>query len=86
MRNINYGDLDSVGLFQQRPRYWGTVAELTDPVIASTKFYMALVKVKGWEQLPLTQAAQKVQISAYPEAYAKWEIPAEAIVNSMEGS
>ncbi|WP_089293208.1 C40 family peptidase [Actinoplanes regularis] len=75
LRNLtNAVDHDSIGLFQQRPSQgWGTVAQLTDPVYASTKFYQALHKVNGWETMPLTQAAQAVQRSAFPNAYAKWE-------------
>ncbi|MDH6129795.1 cell wall-associated NlpC family hydrolase [Kitasatospora sp. GP82] len=68
------GDLDSVGLFQQRPSQgWGTREQIHDPVYASTKFYTALTAVDGWEQLPLTVAAQRVQQSGFPDAYAKHE-------------
>ncbi|MFF2657399.1 C40 family peptidase [Kitasatospora sp. NPDC058032] len=74
LRNLSYGDRDSIGLFQQRPSQgWGTPAQLQDPVYASTAFYKALLKVAGWQELPLTIAAQKVQISGFPDAYAQWE-------------
>jgi murein DD-endopeptidase MepM/ murein hydrolase activator NlpD len=77
-------DHDSLGLFQQRPSSgWGTPAEVTDPEYAATKFYEKLKKVKNWESLPLTRAAQRVQISAYPDAYAKHEPIATQIVNAL---
>jgi cell wall-associated NlpC family hydrolase len=84
LRNLRYGDRDSVGLFQQRPSSgWGTVSELTDPPTASTKFYTALVRVPNWQSLPLTVAAQTVQRSAFPNAYAKWEPLATTLVDQM---
>lgn len=83
----NLGDLgdnndhDSLGLFQQRPSQgWGTPEQIRDPVYASNKFYDKLLSVPNWEQLPLTEAAQAVQRSAYPDAYAKWEVDAAALV------
>jgi murein DD-endopeptidase MepM/ murein hydrolase activator NlpD len=77
-------DHDSVGLFQQRPSAgWGTPAQLQDPVYASTKFYEKLRTVTGWERMSLTRAAQAVQISAYPDAYAKHEPIATQIVNLL---
>lgn len=73
-------DHDSLGLFQQRPsKGWGTPAQILNPVYASTAFYRHLRRVENWQQLPLTQAAQAVQRSAYPSAYAKWEPLATAI-------
>lgn|GEM_PF-4450937 len=81
LRNLTWGDRDSVGLFQQRPSAgWGTVAELTDPPTAARKFYQALLKVPGWTSMPLTRAAQAVQRSAFPFAYAKWETLATSLV------
>ncbi|WP_238009377.1 C40 family peptidase [Dactylosporangium sp. AC04546] len=72
-------DHDSVGLFQQRVSiYGGEVA--ADPVKATTAFLTRLVRVPGWATIPLTQAAQAVQRSAYPEAYAPWESLATALV------
>jgi murein DD-endopeptidase MepM/ murein hydrolase activator NlpD len=77
-------DHDSLGLFQQRPSSgWGSPQEVTDPKYAATKFYDKLKTVKGWDKLPLTRAAQRVQISAYPDAYAKHEIVATQIVNLL---
>jgi hypothetical protein len=77
-------DHDSLGLFQQRPSSgWGTPAQVMDPVYASTKFYEKLKTIDGWENMPLTRAAQRVQISAYPDAYAKHEPLATQIVNLL---
>ena len=76
-------DHDSLGLFQQRPSQgWGTPAQLTDPVYAATAFYRALLRVPAWSTLPLTVAAQAVQRSAYPDAYAKHEPAATALVDA----
>lgn len=85
LHNLDHGHLDSVGLFQQRPSQgWGTTPadpddqrtparRVRDPVYAATVFYGALVQVPHWRQLPLTEAAQAVQRSATPHAYAQWE-------------
>ncbi|MGW1104303.1 NlpC/P60 family protein [Streptomyces sp. NPDC002540] len=85
LRNLTYGDRDSLGLFQQRPSMgWGTANEILDPVHASTKFYEGLQKVSGWQSLSITQAAQAVQRSGFPEAYAKWEPLATALQKAIE--
>ncbi|MEU9294847.1 NlpC/P60 family protein [Streptomyces sp. NPDC048266] len=85
LRNLAYGDRDSLGLFQQRPSMgWGTANEILDPVHASTKFYEGLRKVSGWQSLSITQAAQAVQRSGFPEAYAKWEPLATALQKAIE--
>jgi murein DD-endopeptidase MepM/ murein hydrolase activator NlpD len=77
-------DHDSVGLFQQRPSQgWGTPEQLQDPVYASRKFYEKLLTVTGWLTMPLTAAAQEVQRSAFPDAYAKHEPIASQIVNLL---
>ncbi len=85
LRNVGFGDRDSVGLFQQRPSaHWGTKAQIMQPEYAIRAFYggktsptrgvaRGLLDISGWQKLPLTEAAQAVQISAYPTAYAKWE-------------
>jgi hypothetical protein len=79
--NLPGGDRDSVGLFQRRPSQgWGTPAQLQNPTFAAGAFYDHLLTVDGWQQMPLTEAAQKVQRSAYPDAYAKWEDDATALV------
>lgn len=87
LRNIDHGDRDSVGLFQQRPSQgWGTITEIMDPWYSAGKFYDGLVKVKGWESMSVTEAAQAVQISAYPDAYAKHETNATALAKALMGS
>lgn len=85
--NIDYGDRDSVGLFQQRPSQgWGTVAQLTDPVYATNAFYDALAKVEGYEAMEITVAAQEVQRSAYPDAYADHEADGRALASALTGN
>jgi cell wall-associated NlpC family hydrolase len=85
LRNLTYGDRDSLGLFQQRPSQgWGTPEQIMDPVHASTRFYQALEKVSGWESMTVAQAAQAVQQSALPDAYAKWEPLATALQQAIE--
>jgi hypothetical protein len=87
LRNLDHGDRDSVGLFQQRPSQgWGSVADIMDPVYASGKFYDALLQVPGWLQLPLTEAAQAVQYSAFPDAYAQWEHNARMLAAALGGT
>jgi murein DD-endopeptidase MepM/ murein hydrolase activator NlpD len=84
LRNLAGGDRDSVGLFQQRPSQgWGAPAQLQDPVYATEKFFGALTTVDGWQTLPLTEAAQAVQHSAFPDAYARWEGPATHLVTAI---
>jgi LysM repeat protein len=88
LRNLDYGDRDSVGLFQQRPTSgWGTESQIRDPRYAARAFFggptsttpgdtIGLLDVDQWQHMSLTDAAQAVQISAFPEAYAKWEVSA----------
>ena len=86
LENIEYGDRDSLGLFQQRPsKGWGKPAQLLDPRYSSRKFYSSLKKVKGWEKMRVTDAAQRVQRSAYPEAYQKWAEEAEVLAKALTG-
>jgi Peptidase family M23 len=86
LRNPPGGDQDSIGLFQQRPSQgWGTPEQIRDPVYASGKFYEKLLTVAGWQSMPLTEAAQAVQRSAYPDAYAKHEPDATLLVNTITG-
>jgi hypothetical protein len=74
MRNLDHGDRDSLGLFQQRPSQgWGTPEQVRDPVYSAGRFYDGLVRVRNWESLRLTDAAQRVQRSGFPEAYQKHE-------------
>lgn len=77
-------DHDSLGLFQQRPG-WGSVAERMTPAYTARKFYEKLVTVRSWQRRPLTVVAQQVQISAYPDAYAKHEELASTIVDALAG-
>ena len=87
LENISYGTSDSLGLFQQRPSQgWGTPARIMQPVYAATAFYDALVKVPGWQSLPLTVAAQDVQHSEYPDAYGKWQSLATALVSQFSAA
>ena len=89
IRNISHGDQagpDSRGLFQQRPSQgWGTAEQVMDPYHASNAFYDALVKVPGYQSLEITDAAQRVQRSAYPDAYAQHEVMARAFASSLSG-
>ena len=87
LQNLRGGDRDSAGLFQQRPSQgWGTVAEIRDPVHATNAFYDALEKVPGYEQLAITVAAQRVQRSAFPDAYADHEPDARALASALTGN
>ena len=86
LRNLTYGDRDSVGLFQQRPSQgWGTVKEILDPVYATNTFYDALVKVDGYEAMEITKIAQEVQKSAYPDAYADHEQEGRLLASTLGG-
>jgi murein DD-endopeptidase MepM/ murein hydrolase activator NlpD len=90
LRNLPHqgaeNDHDSLGLFQQRPSQgWGTPEQIMDPRYAATAFYQRLLEVEGWEQLPLTVAANAVQRSAFPDAYAKHEPLAVALVSAVAG-
>jgi hypothetical protein len=84
--NLDYGDRDSVGLFQQRPSQgWGTRKQIKDPVYAIGRFYDALVRIDGYETMRITEAAQRVQRSGFPEAYASHEPAARALASSLTG-
>jgi len=86
LRNLNHGDRDSLGLFQQRPSQgWGTPAQIMDPTYAATAFYGHLVKLPGWESMPVTEAVQRIQLSATPNAYAVWESRARALAQAFTG-
>ncbi|WP_018254952.1 hypothetical protein [Salinispora mooreana] len=74
-------DHDSQGLFQQRPSSgWGTVEQITDPAYSTTAFLNGLKQVEGWQDMPLTEAVQTVQVSAFPFHYAQWETQAADLV------
>ena len=86
LRNLDHGDRDSLGLFQQRPSQgWGTAAQVRDPVYASRRFYAALKEIDGWARLPLREAAQRVQRSGFPEAYAAHEDTAALLAGALTG-
>jgi len=86
LRNLEYGDRDSLGLFQQRPSQgWGTRKQILDPVYASGEFFDALAKVDGYETMPITEVAQKVQRSAFPDAYADHEPEGRAMASTLSG-
>ncbi|WP_344405464.1 heavy metal transporter [Streptomyces longisporus] len=87
LRNIEHGDRDSLGLFQQRPSQgWGTRKQILDPTYAAGMFYRHLAKVPDYAHLPLTVAAQRVQRSGYPEAYAKHEPDAALLSAALTGN
>lgn len=92
LRNLDHGDRDSQGLFQQRPSSgWGSVQQIRDPHLSAQAFYgvawhtsnPGLVDIKGWQSMSVAAAAQAVQISAFPSAYAKWEAAARAVVQQL---
>ncbi|KUN02344.1 heavy metal transporter [Streptomyces yokosukanensis] len=86
LRNMEHGDRDSLGLFQQRPSQgWGTQRQIMDPAYAAGIFYAHLAKVPDYTDLPLTEAAQEVQRSGYPEAYAKHEPDATLLAAALTG-
>lgn len=86
LHNIDYGDRDSLGLFQQRPSQgWGTPAQIMTPHYAAAAFYRHLARVPGWQVIPVTDAAQKVQRSALPDGYAQYEPAARAIAEALTG-
>ncbi|MFW6723126.1 heavy metal transporter [Streptomyces sp. MAR4 CNY-716] len=86
LRNIEHGDRDSLGLFQQRPSQgWGTEEEILDPVYSTGKFYEHLAEIPGYSRLPLTEAAQRVQRSGFPQAYAKHETAAARLSAALTG-
>ena len=100
LRNLNYGDRDSLGLFKQR-RPWGTAADRMDPKTSATLFFKGgrdldgpgpdgvepgLLSIRGWQQMSIAEAAQAVQRSAFPTAYAKWEQLATGAVATITGA
>jgi len=86
LKNLDYGDADSVGLFQQRPSQgWGSQVQILDPVYSAGKFFDALVKVPNWEGLTVAAAAQAVQRSAFPDAYTSWQPLGTALGAALTG-
>ena len=87
LNNIEYGDRDSVGLFQQRPSQgWGSHGQIMDPRYATAKFFDALVKVRGWQAMQIAAAAQAVQKSGHPAAYQRWENQATTLARAFTGA
>ena len=86
IRNLDYGDRDSVGLFQQRPSQgWGTKKQVMDPDYAADKFYDALIKIDNWGTDDINDVAQKVQRSGHPEAYNDHEADARVLASALTG-
>jgi hypothetical protein len=86
LRNLDHGDRDSLGLFQQRPSMgWGTVRQIRDPYYAANRFYDALVKVSGYQTMRITEAAQHVQHSGFPEAYQDHAADGRALASALTG-
>lgn len=87
LRDVSGGDRDSLGLFQQRPSQgWGTARQILDPVYAANRFFDELVRIPGYARLPLTTAAQRVQHSGFPRAYAKREADASLVAAALSGA
>jgi len=86
LHNIAYGDRDSLGLFQQRPSQgWGTAAQVMNPRYAAAAFFEALERIPNWQTMPVTGAAQAVQHSDAPQAYAFWEPLARTLAIATTG-
>src|SRR3954466_2281259 len=86
LRNLDHGDRDSVGLFQQRPSQgWGTAAQIRRPYYSINKFYDELQKVDGYQTMRITEAAQKVQRSGFPEAYEDHAADSRALASALTG-
>ena len=96
LRNLNYGDRDSIGIFQQRPSTgWGTVSQILEPTYAARLFFggpknpnaantRGLLDIRGWQAKSVTDAAQAVQLSGFPTSYAKWETSARSWLAAMK--
>ena len=86
IRNLDHGDRDSIGLFQQRPSQdWGTEEQIQDPYYSTNTFYDELEKIDGYEQMRITEAAQRVQRSGFPEAYEDHAEDARALASALTG-
>jgi hypothetical protein len=86
IRNLRYGDRDSLGLFQQRPSQgWGDEKQILDPVYSTNAFFDALEKYKGYESADITKIAQRVQKSGYPEAYRDHEGQGRVLASTLTG-
>jgi hypothetical protein len=86
LRNVRFGDRDSLGLFQQRTSQgWGTKEQILDPIYSTNKFYDALIKIDGYQAMEVTKVAQKVQRSGFPEAYANHEQEGRVLASTLAG-
>ena len=86
LHNLDHGDRDSVGLFQQRPSMgWGSRKQLQNPYYATNRFYDALMKIHGWESADITEIAQQIQISGYPDAYRDHESDGRVLASVLTG-
>jgi hypothetical protein len=86
LHNLAYGDRDSLGLFQQRPSQgWGPADRILVPRLAAAAFYVRLRTIPNWQTLPVTVAAQAVQRSGFPSAYAQWEEQARVLASALTG-
>jgi hypothetical protein len=86
IRNLDYGDRDSIGLFQQRPSQgWGNRTQIMDPYYSTGEFYDALVKISNWQTDDINDVAQKVQRSGFPEAYRDHEADARVLSSVLTG-
>lgn len=86
LHNLNYGDRDSLGIFQMRPSQgWGSVAQVTDPVYQINKFYDVLLTVPNWETRRPGDIAQAIERSAFPLRYHQWEPLAVNVINTVGG-
>ncbi|QLQ11747.1 MAG: hypothetical protein HZY75_05880 [Nocardioidaceae bacterium] len=87
LRNLDHGDRDSLGLFQQRPSQgWGTAKQVRDPIYAANAFYDALERVDGYQEMRITEAAQEVQRSGFPEAYEDHAADGRALASALTGN
>jgi hypothetical protein len=84
LRNLPYGDRDSLGIFQMRPTAnWGTSSQVLDPVYEVNKFYDVLTGVPGWQQQRPGESAQAVERSAFPDRYHEWEATAAFLISDI---
>jgi cell wall-associated NlpC family hydrolase len=87
LRNLDHGDRDSLGLFQQRPSQgWGTPTQIMNPTYSTTQFYRHLLALPGWQQMSVNDAAQAVERSGLPHSYTPHEQTARWIVDTVQGS
>lgn len=86
LQNIDYGDRDSLGLFQQRPSQgWGTAEQIQDPIYSTNTFYDALIKIPGYQSADINDVAQQVQRSGHPEAYRDHETEGRLYASALTG-